>query len=115
MHTLFRKQNYRNIKLEQETENETVGVLRRDGKAQQVRWLGFISREKARQSAGKSVKLLISRVENTDLQAGQYVQGCLVEGGAYALIDSVVVVIDQGINNRQGAELPDKALPFKFE
>lgn len=112
MHTLFRKHNYRNIRLEQDTENETVGVLKRDGKSHQVRWLGFISREKARQAAGKSVKLVISRVECVDLQAGEYVQGCLVREGAYALTDSVVAVIGE---NADSVDARRQALPFKFK
>lgn len=114
MHTLFRKHNYRNIRLEQETENETVGVLRRNGEAHQVRWLGFITREKARQSAGKSVKLVVSRVGNVDLQSGEYVQGCLVKDGAYALTDSVVAVIGRHSKDKPAAATHCKALPFKF-
>lgn len=115
MHTLFRKHNYRNIRLEQDTENETVGVLRRDGTAQQVRWLGFISREKARQSKGKSVKLVISRVESIDLQSGEYVQGCLVSGGAYALTDSVVAVIGGNGKSHQDVDSRSRPMPFKFQ
>ena len=93
VHTLFRKQNYRNIRLEQDTENETVGVLTRDGKAHPVRWLGFIDRAEAKQIRGRPVKLVISRVGRIDLEPGQYVQGCLVEGGVYAVTDSQVAVV----------------------
>ena len=93
MHTIYRKQNYRNIRLDDHTEGETVGVLTRDGRTHQIRWLGFIKRENARRSTGRPVKLVISRVGKEDLQSGQYVQGCLVEEGVYAVIDSVVVVV----------------------
>ena len=41
MHTIYRKQNYRNIRLDDHTEGETVGVLTRDGRTHQMRWLGF--------------------------------------------------------------------------
>ncbi len=93
MHTLFRKQNYRNIRLEDHTEDETVGVKTNDGLPQQVRWLGLITRDDARRSGGRPVKLVISRVDGVDLRLGQYVRGCLVERGVYAVIDSKVAVI----------------------
>lgn len=94
MHTLFRKQNYRNIRLEAHTKEETVGVLTRDGHPHDVLWLGFITRRDARRSQGKPVKLVISRVGTTNLKPGQYVQGCLVEEGVYAVTDSVVAIIN---------------------
>ena len=94
MHTIYRKQNYRNIRLDDDTEGETVGVLTRDGRTHQMRWLGFIKREDARRSRGRPVKLVISRGEREDLQPGQYVQGCLMEEGVYAVIDSAVAVVD---------------------
>jgi|GEM_PF-1512770 len=93
VHTLFRKQNYRNIRLEQDTEHQTVGVLTRDGKDHHVRWLGFIDRAEAKQIRGRPVKLVISRVGRIDLEAGQYVQGCLVENGVYAVTDSQVAIV----------------------
>jgi len=93
MHTIYRKQNYRNIRLDDHTEGETVGVLTRDGHTHQIRWLGFIKREDARRSTGRPVKLVISRVGRVDLEQGQYVQGCLVEEGVYAVTDSVVAVV----------------------
>ena len=93
MHTIFRKLNHRNIRLDNDTEHETVGVMDREGKAHQVRWLGFISRTDAKR-AGRPVKLQISRVESTDLQPGQFVQGCLVDRGVYAVIDSSVAIIE---------------------
>ena len=93
MHTIYSKQNYRNIRLDDHTEGETVGVLTRDGRTHQICWLGFIKREDARRSTGRPVKLGISRVGRADLQPGQYVQGCLVEEGVYAVTDSVVAVV----------------------
>ena len=39
------------------------------------------------------MKLVISRVGRVDLEQGQYVQGCLVEEGVYAVTDSVVAVV----------------------
>ena len=93
MHTLVRKQNYRNIELIDSTEGETVGVVRRDGSVQQIRWLGFINRKDAKRSPGQSVKLAISRVDGADLAPGEYVQGCLTDAGVYAVVDSSVAVI----------------------
>ena len=58
-----------------------------------VRWCGFITRADARDSKGKPVKLVISRIDGIDLEPGQYVQGCLVDSGVYAVTDSVVAVI----------------------
>ena len=93
MHILYRRHNYRNIRLEQGTENETVGVLARDGKSHQIRWLGFIERSEAKLIGGKPVKLVISIVGRLDLEAGQYVQGCLVDTGVYAVTDSAVAIV----------------------
>jgi hypothetical protein len=93
VHVLIRKQNYRNIFLDDATEGETVGVLRRDGSVRQVRWLGFINRQDARRSRGRPVKLVISRVDCEDLAPGQYVQGCLTDAGVYAVVDSSVAVV----------------------
>ena len=39
------------------------------------------------------MKLVISRVGRTDLQPGQYVQGCLVKEGVYAVVDSEVALV----------------------
>jgi len=96
MHIIYRRQNYRNIRLEAGTENETVGVVTRAGGTQQIRWLGFISREDARRSGGRPVKLLISRVEREDLQPGRFVQGCLMAEGVYAVTDTTVAIIGDG-------------------
>lgn len=93
MHTLIRKQNYRNILLEDSTDGETVGVLKRDGSIRQIRWLGFINRRDAKRIRGQPVKLVISRVDGVDLEAGEYVQGCLTDAGVYAVVDSQVAVI----------------------
>ncbi len=94
MHTIYRKQNYRNIELTSAEQGATVGVLRRDGKIDYRPWLGLIKRADAKRSTGRPVKLLISRVDGYDLANGEYVQGCLSAcGGVYAVIDSKVAVI----------------------
>ena len=92
MHVIFRKLNHRNIRLDDNTEHETVGVMDRGGRAHQVRWLGFISRAEAKRG-GRPVKLQISRVDGVDLLPGQFVQGCLVDRGVYAVIDSSVAIV----------------------
>ena len=93
MHVLYRKLNFRNIKLVDQRSGEKVGVLRRDGTYEFVPWLGFINRKHAKKSAGMPVKLKISRVDGVDLQPGEFVQGCLVSSGVYAVIDSSVVIL----------------------
>ncbi len=95
MHTLIRKQNHKNITLDEESagSGETVGVMTRSGKAHYVRWMGFISRFDAVRSSGKSVKLVISRVDSADLVPGQYVQGCLTDSGVYAVLDTEVAIL----------------------
>lgn len=93
MHILYRKQNYRNIELTKNEQGETVGVLCRGGKNEMRPWLGLITRSKARQTGGLSVKLLISRVDGYDLKPGEYVQGCLVADGVYAVVDTEVAII----------------------
>lgn len=93
VHVLYTKLNYRNIKLLDECNGHSVEVLRRNGGFNQVLWLGFISRQDARRSAGRSVKIHITRVDGVDLAPGEYVQGCLVTNGVYAVIDSKVAIV----------------------
>lgn len=95
MHTLIRKLNHKNIRLDEDSagSGETVGVMTRSGKAHHIRWMGFISRTDARRSGGKSVKLIISRVDGAELAPGQYVQGCLVANGVYAVLDCEVAIL----------------------
>lgn len=52
----------------------------------------FISRQNARRSQGKPVKLVISRVDGEDLVPGQFVQGCLTDYGVFAVLDSRVAI-----------------------
>lgn len=100
MHVIYRKQNYKNIELTRDNPGETVGVLRRDGKIEQRRWLGLITRTDARESNGKSVKLKISRVDGYDLKEGEYVQGCLIERGVYAVVDTTITIISNHTANQ---------------
>lgn len=95
MHILFRKLNHKNIRLDEESAGmgETVGVVTRNGKLQLVGWMGFITRDEARKSAGRPVKLKINRVDGVDLNPGEYVQGCYDGKGVYAVLDTVVVVL----------------------
>ena len=97
---LCRKLNHRNIELHHSTRGESVGVLRRSGEYSFVPWLGFIDRCEA-QGRGRPVKLLIARVGRPDgirtvwqdLRPGEYVQGCLVRTGAYAVTDTEVRIV----------------------
>lgn len=88
----IRKQNYRNIRLEDYTEGGAVGMLARDGRSHQIRWLSFIKREDAVRSMSRPVKLVISCVGRVDQLQGQYLQGCLVEERVYAVIVSEAVI-----------------------
>lgn len=92
MHTLIRKLNHRNIRLEDERTGDTVEVLLRDGGGQPVTWLGFIGRADAK-LAGRPVKLKIQRVDGVDLKPGEYVHGCLTSEGVYGVIDSQVAIV----------------------
>ena len=95
-HILYRKQNYRNIKLDAKSIGETVGVLRKDKTLKMVRWAGFIRREKAKNDhRSKPVLMSISRIDGVDLQEGQYVQGCLIGSEVYAIVDSEVAVVNK--------------------
>ncbi len=95
MHTLYRAFNYRRIRLDADTTKELAPVLCRDGRTSLVRWLGFISRQEARKRLdAKPVRLKISRVDGLDLSDNQWVLGCLVAQGVYAVVDSQVVILD---------------------
>ena len=93
MHTLIRKLNHKNITLDSDTADtgEQVGILT-TGKPYFARWLGFIGRQEARRLNGKPVKLAIAQVDKVDLAEGEYVQGCLVSDGVYAVLDTYVAV-----------------------
>jgi hypothetical protein len=82
--------------MDDESEAETIGVLKRDGRCRYVKWLGFIDTETARNLGGsKPVKLEVARIgvkaglgnEWRDLDEGEYVMGCLTEEGVYAVAD----------------------------
>ncbi len=103
MHTLYRKFNYRNIRLDDDAIGQTVGVLKRDGSIKQLRWCGFITRAKAKSKPNaQPVKLVITRVDGKDLAPGETVQGCLLPEGVYAVIHSEVVIINGDRTKAQG-------------
>ena len=93
---LLWKLNNRNVELHAEARHrQVVGVRQRDGDYRFVTWLGFIAGHEARRLAqARSVKLKIARVgmpsdvstEWRDIRSG-HIQGCLVEHGAYAVLD----------------------------
>jgi hypothetical protein len=100
MIVLYRKQNYRNIALSSDNAgNELVGVLRRDGTIEMVRWLGLISQDKAKALPdAKPVKLVISHVVNDrrdtrDLVPGEFVQGCWTPAGVYCVVAERVICV----------------------
>jgi len=97
---LCRTLNHKIIQLWYDTENQKVGVRRKDGGYQYVPWLGFISRSDAK-SLGKPVKLHILRIGRggscelnwIELKNGEHIQGCGSAKGAYAIVDTNVRVI----------------------
>ena len=93
-HVLYRKQNYRNIRLSNDTIGETVGVVLKDKSLKQMRWAGFIRRETAK-SDHRSVPVLlsISRVDGVDLSDGEYVQGCVIGNEVYVVLDSTILIV----------------------
>ena len=97
---LCRTLNHKIIQLWYDTENQKVGVRRKDGSYQYVPWLGFISRSDAK-NMGIPVKLHILRIGRgsdpdlqwTELRSGEHIQGCGTSNGAYALVDTNVRVV----------------------
>ena len=93
---LLWKLNHRNIELKADARHrQVVGVRQRDGDYRFVTWLGFISGHEAKRlKAARSVKLKIARVgipgdvsiHWRDIRSG-HIQGCLVDHGAYAIVD----------------------------
>ena len=92
--TLRRKQNYRNIVLADDTPNETVGVVLKDGGVRYVMWKGFIDRKEAlRNPHARPVKLQIYSFSKgleqwTLLRDNEFIQGCIIDGdGVYGVVE----------------------------
>ena len=94
--------NYRQIELHADTDDQSVGVQLNSGELYYVKWLGFLTQRQAQSMPNaRPVKLKISRYCQDygqwptwiDMAPGQFVQGCLVERGVYAVtIDSARIV-----------------------
>ena len=93
-HVIFRRQNYRNIELTR-NEPESVGILLKGGGIHYLPWAGVISRQDAKLRGGKPVKLKVSRIDGYDLESGEYLVGCVIEGGAYAVIDTTPALVSE--------------------
>lgn len=95
MHILYRQQNYRNIRLDESNiDSETVGVLCKSGSLKQVRWKGFIQRDKARAlKRAKPVLLALSRIDGIDVKPGHYAQGCYMDDGVYVVVSSTIATV----------------------
>ena len=70
-----------------------MGVLLRDGRLHYIGWAGVISRQDSKISGGQPVKLKVSRVDGYDLKPGEYLIGCVIDGRAYAVIDTVPAIV----------------------
>ena len=95
MPSLLRRFNYKNIVFDEDASRQSIGVLKRDGSIQYVRWLGFISLEGAKTIPhSKAVKLEVFAVseQNTldynwdNLGDGEYIQGCLTTSGVFGVL-----------------------------
>ena len=97
---LIRPFNKANIQLTQDTTGQTVGVLQDDGGYRYYPWRGFMDSGLAE---GKPVVALnVTRVGRCDasgwgtdwthIRSG-HIQGVLMPGGAYAVIDESIRVI----------------------
>lgn len=104
MPTLCWRFNYRNIELYADGKSEHVPVMLRDGDYKCERWLGFIDETDARQlPAARPVLLKIFRYSNgayllspwIDVPKGEFVQGCLVEDGVYAITQTQVKLVSK--------------------
>lgn len=98
MHALLRSINYKKITLHPKTTGEHVDVVLRSGETTSRKWLGFIDATEAKVLPdAKPVKLLADRYNNgsgwVDLQPDERIQGCLVEGGVYAVLNSHIRVV----------------------
>lgn len=98
MRALLRSINYKKVTLHHKTAGEHVDVLLRSGETISRSWLGFIDATEAKALPdAKPVKLLVDSYNNgsrwIDLQPSERVQGCLVEGGVYAVLSSEIRVV----------------------
>lgn len=103
MPALSRKLNAKNIVLHPHTRGETVGVKLACGEVRYVPWVGFIDVDVAKSiKHATAVKLDVARYSNnaggwasewTDLQASEYVQGCLTAEGVYGVLTTGVKIV----------------------
>lgn len=89
-----RKLNYRNITLTSAPSGETVGVLLKNGEFRYCPWLGVLATKQALDKNGIPVKLEIEAylpdeagLSWVSLSPGDYIQGCFVDGGVYAVVN----------------------------
>lgn len=99
MPVLCRRLNFRNIELHADSPGQSVGVYMANGKTRQVRWLGFVALEDAKQlPRAKAVRLEVDRYSDTGvdwvrLKPGEFVQGCLTAEGVYAVTTPRVRIV----------------------
>ena len=101
---LNRRNNYANVRLDDDTKSGSIGYLRSNGEHRYVAWLGFIERRAARalRDARPARLVNISRagfhggvhLDWQDLPHDSCIHGCLTSHGAYAIYDAVVAVIE---------------------
>lgn len=93
---ISRRINAKHVAITDESSAETIGVMRKDGSFGYVKWLGFIDTFEAKNLLGaRAVKLEVARIgvrkglgnQWKDLSEGEYVMGCLISEGAYAVAD----------------------------
>ena len=99
MAVCYLKRNYRQVRLDEFTKGEVVGVMLRNGNLRYLRWLGFIGRNAAQalgaQQKARPVLLDLYSYQPGDdpvaprvvVGASSYIQGCQIDAGVYAVLD----------------------------
>ena len=94
MQTLWRRWNYRRLRLDTGALGTPVKVLERDGRTAWCAWQGFLAADAARQMPGmRAVRLVIERVDDRVLDPDEYVKGARLDDFAWAVLDQSVSVV----------------------
>lgn len=97
MLTLWRKFNFRNVRLSAASLGERVAIVRRDGTLDWGVWMGFIPADAARAIPNaRPARLLIHRIGETefrDLAPGEYIHGCQLGDHTWAVVDLRVRIV----------------------
>ena len=99
---LWRRFNYRTACLGHDSFVSSVQVFEPDGRTWSARWQGFMGADTARRLEGaRSVRLIVEFIENDSgsrhgrrqLERDEYVQGCVLDEDAWAIVDHRVRIV----------------------